>query len=35
MLFQKTQQVFETQNDIVALSASGTGAVEAGVCKYC
>ena len=28
---QKTQQVFETQNDIVALSASGTGAVEAGV----
>jgi len=27
----KTQQVFETQNDIVALSASGTGAVEAGV----
>ena len=28
---EKTQQVFETQNDIVALSASGTGAVEAGV----
>ncbi|KFM14653.1 Serine--glyoxylate aminotransferase protein [Marine Group I thaumarchaeote SCGC RSA3] len=27
----KTQQVFETKNDIVALSASGTGAVEAGV----
>jgi len=27
----KTQQVFETQNDIVALSASGTGAVEASV----
>ena len=27
----KTQQIFETQNDIVALSASGTGAVEAGV----
>ena len=27
----KTQQVFKTQNDIVALSASGTGAVEAGV----
>lgn len=27
----KTQKVFETQNDIVALSASGTGAVEAGV----
>ena len=27
----KTQQVFETKNDVVALSASGTGAVEAGV----
>lgn len=27
----KTQQVFETTNDVVALSASGTGAVEAGV----
>ena len=27
----KSQQVFQTQNDIVALSASGTGAVEAGV----
>ena len=27
----KTQQVFQTQNDIVALSSSGTGAVEAGV----
>jgi len=27
----KTQQVFQTQNDIVALSASGTGAVEASV----
>ena len=27
----KTQQIFQTQNDIVALSASGTGAVEAGV----
>ena len=27
----KTRQVFETKNDIVALSASGTGAVEAGV----
>lgn len=27
----KTQKVFETSNDIVALSASGTGAVEAGV----
>jgi aspartate aminotransferase-like enzyme len=30
-IVDKTQQVFETQNDIVALSASGTGAVEAGV----
>ncbi|MBA4719280.1 MAG: alanine--glyoxylate aminotransferase family protein [Nitrosopumilus sp.] len=28
---KKTQKVFDTQNDIVALSASGTGAVEAGV----
>ena len=28
---EKTQQVFQTQNDIVALSCSGTGAVEAGV----
>ena len=28
---EKTQKVFETQNDIVALSASGTGAVEASV----
>ncbi len=27
----KTQQVFQTQNDIVTLSASGTGAVEASV----
>ena len=27
----KTQRVFETQNDVVALSASGTGAVEASV----
>jgi len=27
----KTQLVYETQNDIVALSASGSGAVEAGV----
>ena len=27
----KTQEVFETYGDIVALSASGTGAVEAGV----
>ncbi len=30
-VIEKTQQVFETKNDIVALSASGTGAVEAGV----
>lgn len=30
-VIDKTQQVFETQNDIVALSASGTGAVEASV----
>lgn len=30
-VIDKTQQVFQTQNDIVALSASGTGAVEAGV----
>lgn len=28
---EKTQQVFQTKNDIVALSASGTGAVEASV----
>ena len=28
---EKTQQVFQTENDIVALSASGTGAVEASV----
>jgi len=28
---EKTQKVFATQNDIVALSASGTGAVEASV----
>ena len=28
---EKTQQVFETANDVVALSSSGTGAVEAGV----
>ena len=28
---EKTQQVFQTQNDVVALSCSGTGAVEAGV----
>ena len=30
-VIDKTQKVFETQNDIIALSASGTGAVEAGV----
>ncbi|MDH3677117.1 MAG: alanine--glyoxylate aminotransferase family protein [Nitrosopumilus sp.] len=30
-VIDKTQQVFQTQNDVVALSASGTGAVEAGV----
>jgi aspartate aminotransferase-like enzyme len=30
-VIEKTQQVFQTQHDIVALSASGTGAVEAGV----
>ena len=30
-VISKTQQVFETTNDVVALSASGTGAVEAGV----
>lgn len=28
---EKTQQVFQTKSDIVALSASGTGAVEASV----
>ena len=28
---EKTQHVFQTKNDIVALSASGTGAVEASV----
>ncbi len=28
---EKSQQVFETRNDIVALSSSGTGAVEASV----
>src|SRR3970282_1482711 len=28
---EKTQQVFQTKNDVVALSASGTGAVEAAV----
>jgi len=30
-VIEKTQQVFQTQNDIVALSSSGTGAVEASV----
>lgn len=30
-VIEKTQQVFQTQNDVVALSASGTGAVEASV----
>lgn len=30
-VIENTQKVFETQNDIVALSCSGTGAVEAGV----
>jgi len=30
-VIDKTQQVFQTQNDIVTLSASGTGAVEASV----
>jgi len=30
-VIEKTQQVFQTQNDIVVLSASGTGAVEASV----
>ena len=30
-VIEKTQQVFQTKNDIVALSASGTGAVEASV----
>lgn len=30
-IVEKTQQVFQTQNDVVALSASGTGAVEASV----
>ena len=28
---EKTKRVFETESDVVALSASGTGAVEAGV----
>ncbi len=30
-VIEKTQQVFQTKNDIVALSSSGTGAVEASV----
>jgi len=30
-VIEKTQQVFQTQSDIVVLSASGTGAVEASV----
>lgn len=30
-IIEKTQQVFQTQNDIVLLTASGTGAVEASV----
>ncbi len=30
-VIEKTQQVFQTKGDIVALSASGTGAVEASV----
>jgi len=30
-VIEKTQQVFQTKNDVVALSASGTGAVEAAV----
>ena len=30
-VIEKTQQVFQTQNDIVAFSSSGTGAVEASV----
>lgn len=30
-VIEKTQQVFQTKSDIVALSASGTGAVEASV----
>lgn len=30
-VIEKTQKVFQTQNDIVALTASGTGAVEASV----
>ena len=30
-VIEKTQQVFQTKHDVVALSASGTGAVEASV----
>ena len=30
-IIEKTQKVFQTQNDVVALSSSGTGAVEASV----
>jgi aspartate aminotransferase-like enzyme len=30
-VIEKTQKVFQTKNDVVALSASGTGAVEASV----
>ena len=30
-VIEKTQQIFQTKNDVVALSASGTGAVEASV----
>jgi aspartate aminotransferase-like enzyme len=30
-VIEKTQQVFQTKNDVVTLSASGTGAVEASV----
>jgi len=30
-VIEKTQQVFQTKNDVVALSSSGTGAVEASV----
>jgi len=30
-VIEKTQKIFQTQNDVVALSASGTGAVEASV----
>ena len=30
-VIEKTQEIFQTKNDVVALSASGTGAVEASV----